>query len=73
MNDLLKLLGHKYKLCITYDHYNGYVIVVNKGDLYASQSFHSIEAEVAEHDVLLCVVEECIMDIQDRCIHARRR
>lgn len=64
MNELLKLLGEKYKMSVQYEYYEGYVVTVTQDDMYASSSFRPIEAELAGHDVFLYTVEQCILELK---------
>lgn len=65
MNPLLILLGEKYHLRMSYDHYDGWRVTVSEGDFYVSKSFQPIEVECAPNDLLLFTVETCIMDLQE--------
>ena len=65
VNPLLKLLGTEYEMKLYYKpSMNGYV--VNISDHQGNKIRHALfmlDAELAYHDVLLCVVEQCILSL----------
>jgi len=68
MNKILELLGSKYEMRVRFDKYSGscgkYIVRVSNGKENSQVSFPAIEAETAQHDVLLCAVEQCIFNFE---------
>jgi hypothetical protein len=67
INDLLKLLGRDYTMELTTIQ-NGekYVVAISdRENRKFAKCFSGLEAETAEHDVLLCTVEQCILALKE--------
>ena len=70
MNELLTLLGTAYSMTLNFINLEEgnvvYEVAIkdNINNLVASTRFHPLEAEMAEHDVLLHSVQSCIMTLQ---------
>jgi len=68
VNDILSLLGTEYSLRLEYrPSILSYEVTVidNKGHL-VDKPFPVLKVDTAMHDVLLCTVEQCILDLKER-------
>ena len=68
MNELLSLLNTRYYMRIRYSpvlnaHYI-YIIDVKSGE-YIERAITSIEIQTAQYDILLNIVEQCIMALKN--------
>lgn len=64
MNEILKLLGTEYSLQVGNYRNGEYIIsVTNRQGKSVKKVFSMLEAELAKHDVLLCNVEQCILQL----------
>ena len=66
INPLLKLLGTEYEMELYYNPYiSEYVVKIrNRQGNKVDKAFSILEAETINYDVLLCVVEQCILSLQ---------
>jgi len=68
MSSILKLLGVKYTMQLNYSPYLGeYIVKIRDRDgNKAERSFSALEAETADFDMLVSIVEQCIFRLRSR-------
>ena len=66
INPLLKLLGTEYEMKLYYNPLirECLVKISNLQGKKIAKAFSMLEAETLDHDVLLCVVEQCILSLK---------